>query len=222
MSYLVDVVGSVEPSRIGEIALDLNDLSDVSTSPATNEFLYYNGSSWIASTGPSEFKDVASFAQATSIAESIYTPLYYSTAYEAPFLLAIRAVSASGAIVAASNLSGLAITLKYFGSSSAYMERITISANTNALLAQDMCIAENSDAIAYIDVQWQTSTGTALGPIVRVRRTGYNRQTIYGYISTSGSSVDVGLKTIAISGNVAWPQSTATKNQYNLTAKFTA
>jgi len=222
MSYLMNVIGGAEPNRIGDIALDLNGLSNVSTSPATNEFLYYNGSSWIASTGPSELKDVASYANASSVAESIFTGSYYSTAYEAPFLLPVRSVSAAGRLVGFDNVTGLTIKEKYFSGSSGYIERITVAANTNTLLACDMCIAENSDATAYVDAQWQTSTGTALGPIVRVRRTGYNRQTIYGHISTSGASVDVGLKTIAISGNVGWPQSTATKNQFSLTAKFTA
>ena len=223
MSYLVDVVGSVEPSRIGEIALALNDLSDVSTSPNPNEYLYYDGSEWIASTGPSEFKDVATFATATTHAAAAYGASYYNTSFEAPFLLAIRSVlSYSHGNVYISDLTGLTIGEKVYAGNSKYIERITVAANTNTLLSCDMCLAENSAAAAYIDAQWQTSTGTALGPIVRIRRTGYNRQTIYGYISTSGSAVDVGLKTITLSGLVAWPQSTATKNQYTLTAKFTA
>lgn len=223
MSYLTNTINSIEPDRIGQVTLDLNDLSNVSTSPAVNDALYYDGSDWVASTSSNEQKDVATFAAPTTRSAAQYTASYYNTSFESPFLLAIRSVLvAAGPNVLLDSLPKLTIVEKVYSGNSKYIERITVDANTKVLLSCDVCLAENSQSTAYIDAQWQTSTGTALGPIVRIRRTGYNRQTIYGYISTSGSAVDVGLKSLTLSGNVAWPQSTATKNQYALTAKFTA
>jgi|13_taG_2_1085334.scaffolds.fasta_scaffold57317_2 hypothetical protein len=223
MSYLTNTINSIEPDRIGQVTLDLNDLSNVSTSPAVNDALYFDGSDWIASAIIIRYEDIATFATPSTLSAAQYTASYYNTSFESPFLLPIRStLSTAGPNVILDSLPKLTIGEKVYGTKSRYIERITVDANTKALLSCDVCLAENSQSTAFIDAQWQTSTGTALGPIVRIRRTGYNRQTIHGYISTSGSTVDVGLKTLTLSGNVAWPQSTATKNQYALTAKFTA
>jgi len=222
MTHLIDTIGSVESNRDGGISLQLNNLSNVSTSPTANQFLYHDGSGWIANT--STLKNTTAFSTPTTANESVLASPFYDTSYEAPFNLPMRTVTGTVAtrLISFSNLTNNEFVERVFHARSIYFERVEIGANKNCLLAVDMCIAENSQTTAYLDLQWQTAAGTALGPIVRVRRTGYNRQTIYGHISTSGSSVQCGLKTIAISGNVGWPQSTATKNQFYSTSKFTA
>ena len=223
MSYLIDTVGSASSDSTGNLPVNLNDLSDVNTAPNNDEFLSYNGSSWVASTSPSEFKDNSSYSLTTGNNESIFTAFYYDTSYETPFNHVVRSVTSNSLqLISINNINGLTIKNKVYSSNSQYIERITVGTNINTLLQCDFCLAENSDSTAYFDVQWQTSTGTALGPIVRIRRRGYNRQTVFGYISTTTSTVDVGLKTIALSGNIGWPQSTATRQEFILTAKRTA
>tara|TARA_Y100000593_G_C4244074_1_gene303714 strand:+ start:196 stop:864 length:669 start_codon:yes stop_codon:yes gene_type:complete len=222
MSYLMNVVGGAEPNQTGNIPLDLNNLSDVSTSPATNEFLSYDGAGWVNSTAPAAVKDLASYVEITSTAESVYGASFYNLATNSPFMRICRSVSASGTLAMANSLTDIEIKEKIYNTSSKHIERITISANTHALLCLDVCLAENSASNAYCDWQWQTSTGDALGPIVRVRRTGYNRQSIFGVIETSGSSVDVGIYNITMSGNVGYMQSTETRANFVLTAKFIA
>lgn len=52
MSHNKIKVGGQSPNTSGEIAVALNDLSDVSiSSPAQNQFLQYNGSSFVNNTG---------------------------------------------------------------------------------------------------------------------------------------------------------------------------
>jgi hypothetical protein len=223
MSYLIKKVGSASQDSTGNLPINLNDLSDVNTAPNNDEFLQYNGTNWTASTSPSELKDNSSYSYTTGNNESIYTASYYNTSFENPFLVIMRSVTTNSLqLLYKDSITGLTIVEKAYSSNSRYIERITVGTNINTLLQCDFCLAENSDATAYLDVQWQTSTGTALGPIVRIRRKGYNRQTVFGYISTGASTVDVGLKTITLSGNVAWPQSNATRQEFILTAKRTA
>ena len=193
MSHLINTIATNEQNTDGLISIDLNDLTDVSTSPVVNEFLYYNGSTWTANTGPSDLKDFSSYVQITSTSEAVFSSSFYNVATNTPFMRVCRTVSGSGTLANLNNLTGIEIKEKTYNAASKHVERITISANTHALLCLDVCLAENSASNAYCDWQWQTSTGDALGPIVRVRTTGYNRQSIFGVIETSGSSVDLSL-----------------------------
>lgn len=223
MSYLINTVGSASSDSTGNLPINLNDLSDVNTAPNNDEYLSYNGSSWVASTSSSEYKDNSSYSLTTGNSESIYQGFEYNTSYETPFTHIVRSITSNYLQLVSFNLiSGLTITTKDYNATNQWITGLTVGTNINALLQCDFCLAENSESTAYLDVQWQTSTGTVLGPIVRIRRKGYNRQTVFGYISTGASTVDIGLKTITLSGVVAWPQSTATRQEYILTAKRTA
>lgn len=56
MSHNKITVGGKAPDSSGEIAVDLNDLSDVSGTPSTGEALVYGGAGWSPSTSGGEVK----------------------------------------------------------------------------------------------------------------------------------------------------------------------
>ena len=53
MSHNKTKVGDSTPNRQGEVTLNLTDLSDVSNTPATDNFLKYDGSEWASVAGSS-------------------------------------------------------------------------------------------------------------------------------------------------------------------------
>ena len=82
------------------------------------------------------------------------------------------------------------------GGASEYCKGFEIAAGTRAILSADV-VCEGTNSTAYRDVRWQTTGGTALGPIMRVQvLSGKNRHTIWGFIDASVDT-EVALKMIS-------------------------
>lgn len=216
MSHNQIKIAGQSPNVSGEITFSINDLSDVNiTTPSNGQAIGYDGSNFTVSDPSLTFTD-SSYWRTNGVTQS--TLSNYNTAYENPFYLAARYKLNAIILMESGDSSDINIVADTYAisSNSIYATGFTIrySPPQKVLLMCDLVIAENSTSTGYIDVQWQTSAGVALGPIVRVhRQSGYNRQTVYGYIDTSGETavVDVGLKRLAQSGTLGWAQSTDTR-----------
>lgn len=216
MSHNQIKIAGQTPNVSGEITVSINDLSDVNTSGVANgQAIGYDGSNFTASDPSLTFTD-SSYWRTNGVTQS--TLSNYNTSYENPFYLAARYKVNAVYLMEFGHSSNLNIFADTYAinSNSVYATGFIIkySPSQKVLLMCDLVIAENSTSTGYIDVQWQTSAGVALGPIVRVhRQSGYNRQTVYGYIDTDGetSQVEVGLKRLAQSGTLGWAQSTDTR-----------
>lgn len=218
MSHNKIKVGGQSPNVSGEITVSINDLSDVNiTTPADGQAVGYDGSNFTAS-DPSSITEFLNSSYWRTNGTTQGTLANYNTIYENPFYFAARYKLNTIILMESGDSSDSNITADTtaINSNSIYSTGFTIrySPSQRVLLMCDLVIAENSTSTGYIDVQWQTSAGDALGPIVRVhRQSGYNRQTVYGYIDTDGETavVDVGLKRLVQSGTLGWAQSTATR-----------
>jgi hypothetical protein len=225
MSHNKIKVGGQGPNVNGEITVSINNLSDVDiTSPSDGQAIGYDGSNFTASTPSLATFDNSSYWRTNGATQG--TLSNYNTSYENPFYLAAR-YKINIYLMEFSNSSdnNIVADTRALNANSIYATGFTIrySPSQKALLMCDLVIAENSSSGAYIDVQWQTSAGVALGPIVRVhRQSGYNRQTVFGYIDTAGETavVDVGLKRLAQSGTLGWAQSTDTRQNVIFFAKL--
>ena len=214
MSHLVDNVNSQEANKEGAIVLNVNHLNDVTlTTPAVGQGLKYDGSNWVNDDVTGSFNllsySITSGAALGNLSAGYYTSIM--TGFETPFFLAIRQKEAA-VLMNITDTSNISVYKKQININSIYNVGFTVEANVNALMCVDLVHTEVDPAGTYVDVQWQTTTGTALGPIVRIISKGYNRQTIYGFISTTSQTI-VGLKRIANSASFGVNQSTATRQE---------
>ena len=212
MSHLLESVNTQDPNKSGDIALNVDDLNDVTlTTPSSGQGLKYDAGTWVNDDVTGSF-DQLSYSVTSGAALGNLSAGYYTsimTGFETPFFLAIRQKEAA-VLMNITNTSNISVYKKQINSNSIYNVGFTVEANVNALMCVDLVHTEVDPAGTYVDVQWQTTTGTALGPIVRIISKEYNRQTIYGFISTTSQTI-VGLKRIANSASFGVNQSTATR-----------
>jgi len=228
MSNLYNKVNNQSPTVDGEITLSTSNISDFNiTSPANNEAIQYNGSSWINGGIPSVLFDFVSLWRTNGVTQT--TQANYNTSFEQPFYLTARWKYGSAYLMERQNttVAGISADSYRINSNAIFSTGFLVDRATSkkALLICDLVIPENSTSTGYIDVQWQSETGTALGPIVRVhRQDSYNRNTVYGYIDTEGLTTDsdatVGLKRLAMSGTLGYATSTETRANIIMFAKL--
>jgi hypothetical protein len=220
MSYLKTAVNAQTPDADGDITVNVEHLNDVTlTTPAAGQGLKYDGSGWINDDVTGSF-DQLSYSVTSGAALGNLSAGYYTsimTGFETPFFLAIRQKEAA-VLMNITDTSNISVYKKQINVNSIYNVGFTVEANVNALMCVDLVHTEVDPAGTYVDVQWQTTTGTALGPIVRVISKEYNRQTIYGFISTTSQTI-VGLKRIANSASFGVNQSTATRQECIFSAR---
>jgi hypothetical protein len=220
MSHLVDNINLQEADKNGNISVNVEHLNNVTlTTPTAGQGLKYDGAEWINDdvTGSYDLLSysIKSGASLGNLSAGYYTSIM--TGFETPFFLAIRQKEAA-VLMNITDTSNISVYKKQINSNSIYNVGFTVEANVNALLCVDLVHTEVDPAGTYVDVQWQTTTGTALGPIVRVISKEYNRQTIYGFISTTSQTI-VGLKRIANSASFGVNQSTATRQECIFSAR---
>lgn len=220
MSYLKTSVNTQTPDSIGDITVNIQHLNDVTlTTPTAGQGLKYNGAGWINDDVTGSF-DLLSHSLTNGVVHGNLAAGFYSsflTGYETPFFLAIR-YKESAILMTKYNTSNISVYQRIINSNAIYNIGFTVEANVNCLLCVDLVHCDADPAGTYVDLQWQTTTGTALGPIVRTISTGYNRQTIYGFISTS-TQTSVGLKRVGNSASFGSNQSTATRQECIFSAR---
>jgi len=128
---------------------------------------------------------------------NLFVPITSSTY---PYFLEIGPLFISGiARLSSSSDSGLTwLYNSYGGGNTRYANGLQITGSGLYRLSADWCVGSLSASGAYVDVQWQTSTGEQLGPIVRIGRSDEKRNSCVGYVNVTTSAV-VGLYVHAIS-----------------------
>jgi len=154
-----------------------------------------------------------------------FTASYYDPAYNAADGFYINFRSAFGDPASLLELTNddtyASHIISFFAINSQYWRGFSLVAGHKYRLRADVCIPSNSDTGAYVEAQWQTSGGTALGPIGFIRRPSENMSRLDGVIDlTGGSDTDVGLKYISKSGNVAFIQAGVDNRQISITARI--
>ena len=228
MSNLFNRVNNQTASATGEITLSTSDISDFDiASPSNNEPIQYNGTKWINGTIPSATFDFTSHWRTNGVTYA--SQANYNTAFEQPFYLTARYKQSATLLMEKKNTTsaGLIAATRVINTNAIFATGFQVDRATSkrALLICDLVISEASDSDAYIDVQWQNKNGDELGPIVRVhQKSGYNRNTVYGYIDTTGLTSDddatVGLKRLSTSGSLGYPRSTDTRQNIIIFAKL--
>lgn len=214
MSHIINTINSKPLDTDGATTLSVNEVNDITlTTPAAGQALKYDGSGWVNDDVAGSY-DLLSYGLTNGVAHGNLASGFYSsflTVYETPFFLAMRYKEYS-ILMNNYDTSNILVYQKQINVNAIYDVGFTVEANVNCLLCVDMVQTEVDPAGTYVDVQWQTITGTALGPIVRTISKGYNRQTIYGFISTSAQTI-VGLKRVGNSASFGCNQSTETRQE---------
>lgn len=219
MTHLLDEINSVNQATSGQVTLDISDINDITISNVqTNDMLQVSGSAFVNTTSDSLVK-----RSSYTIRKSGYnvpTASGYVTSLEyGGFYLACRHNYYGNTIMNFFNNSDNTILTSNLNSNSGYITGVNVKANQPTLLFCYSALSEDSSSTAYIDLQWQTSTGTALGPKTRFKiLANNNRNTVVGYINPSVDT-NVGLKRIANSGSYGWMMSEVTRNNFIMIAK---
>jgi hypothetical protein len=219
MTHLVDKINTNKQNISGKTTININDINDVTISNLqTNDMLKYSNSSF--NNSPSDvLNPKSSYPLTNGYSVSTATDYQNYTYFESPFYLACRHNYYTVAIMDFFNDSDNTILKPNLNSNSGYITGVSIKANQPTLLFCYSALSEDSDSTAYIDLQWQTVTGTPLGPITRfMRLENNNRNTVIGYINSS-VDVDVGLKRLTGNSSYGWMMSSKSRENFIMIAK---
>lgn len=201
MSHNTPKVGTATQDRAGALSTSLTDLSDVSGSPSVSDLMEYGGAGWLPVSAPiaGQSTEVVTWVGGAHVGYSVgysnfqpavggwyrlslcyppsyfdFRPLYYQDGVSAVW------VGEGGAD---------AFTTPD------WLNRVRLAANgTYIIYAKHMVFG--GTGTPFVDVQWQTATGDAAGPIRRISGL-YDVCTVRGAIKTGASSETLGLKIIA-------------------------
>lgn len=227
MSHLLNEIQGNTLDKNGDVnAPSINDLDDVLLStPSNNQVLKYDegNSRWINDSWAMENFHSIFYTNGYSLAGATgytYPPPYYMD----PDYYAFIRINATGGVVIANaiDLNTDIVTTKHNANpgatNSIYGKGFQIAAGVKAILSADM-VCEGTNSTAYRDVRWETTSGTALGPIQRVQvLSGKNRHTVWGYIDASVDT-EVALKMTDGSGTIGFNQDTQTRDNVIVMAK---
>lgn len=222
MSHLLDEINLVNQNTIGNLSLNIDDVNDITISSVqTNDMIEYSSSAsaFVNTTSDSLVKrsSYPLTKNVTLSTASNYSPTYLYL--ENPFYWCCKWRHYSTTLMDFFNNSQNEVLSPNQFSGAGYIDRIEIKANKPTLLFCFSALSEDSPSTSYLDLQWQTDGGTALGPITRFKiLDGNNRNTVVGYIN-SNVDVDVGLKRITRSGNYGWMTSTQSLANFIMIAK---
>ena len=224
MSHLIDEINLVNQNTIGNLSLNIDDVNDITISSVqTNDMIEYSSSAsaFVNKTSDSLVKR-SSYPLTKNLslaAASGYASFAIPNNFETPFYWVAKRRHYSTVGMDFFNNSQNEVLAPNQYSGAGYIDRIEIKANKPTLLFCFSALSEDSPSTSYLDLQWQTDGGTALGPITRFKiLDGNNRNTVVGYIN-SNVDVDVGLKRITRSGNYGWMTSTQSLANFIMIAK---
>jgi len=201
MSHNKITVGGKTPDTAGEIAVDLNDLSDVSGSPSTGDALVYGGANW----GPAS-PGVAS------------TTLPYST------YVTDQSWSAGGFALLAGrywiwrHLSGNPDMIggPYYPSGFWIFSKTAQAGLTNTKWCQAYDIpagvwlidgsfnARHNGTTNYVDVRWRDASGNNYGNMIRSMEGRPNSTNVWALVDVA-STTQIFLEVVSVSGSVFIP-----------------
>ena len=221
MSHLTSKVEGQEANRQGLLSLSLNDLPEVNiTTPTTGQGLKYDSGSseWVADTISGTF-DVGAYAITSGVAASaLASPLYSSGNELYGFYMSARSKLYNDILMTFSDNTNLEIQDRVINLDAKFVTGFVVAAGAKLLMSCDVVLAEGTSSTSHIDLQWQTTTGAILGPLVRCKvQAGYNRNRVVGfYHNQTAGDVEIGMKRLNQSGGIQYPQSTATRQEYIL------
>lgn len=198
MSHLVESINGQIPTPQGQVtALDALDVIGEANGGEVVRVDSLNELSAVKAPHRSRAY-VAGGNPAGSSSVNLFVPIT-SSAY--PYFLEVGPLFISGiARLSSSSNSGFTwLYNSYGGGATRYVNGLQITGSGLYRLSADWCVGSLSASGAYVDVQWQTSTGEQLGPIVRIGRSDEKRNSCLGYVNVTTSAI-VGLYVHAISG----------------------
>ena len=213
MSHNILKVSSNTSDRVGAIAVDTTDLSDVTGSPALNDLLVYDGAAWAPNSTPtSQATEVVAwlggFVASFALGGAQLYPVgnMYFMGFSNPNVYRVDGYHDLSSAKWITFGGGTA----WVGSGS--INRLELVAGTYLFKFQH--ITYSGSANPYVDVQWQTVGGTKLGPIGRIG-TAEQPCNVYGaakFLTTT----TIGLNIVAKSGGNYTPYgSTVPGQQFN-------
>ena len=224
MSHNLFLIDGQELNQVSELTQSIDTLSNVSTnSPSDNQLLSYSGSTWTK--GQAEPNKVASVV-GINTATGSYSAAYYSQVYEDAdgFYINLRwQYGTPQYLLTLVNTATYADHLiKTFAVNSKWWKGFALEPGYKFQLVADICIPENSDAGAYAELQWKTSSGVACGPRGFARRPSENKTRFVGFIDLTSESTttNVGLFNHGMSGYVAFIQAGVDNIQNTITARI--
>lgn len=141
---------------------------------------------------------LAGGASTTSSSVSLFVPLT-SSAY--PYFLEIGplAINNVARLTSAASAGLTWLYNVYGGGATRYVNALQITTVGTYRLRAVWCVGSLSVSGAYVDVQWQTSSGVKLGPITRLGRSDEKRNSCEGVVEITTSDV-VGLYVHSLNG----------------------
>jgi hypothetical protein len=198
MSHLSNSINGASPDSEG--ALSLSASSMISQSPSSGQHLGLDAGNVepIAVSGNRLKAYLHGGAPTTSSSVNLVVPL---TGSSYPYFLELGPLKTSNIPRLSSYVtSGFSwIYNTYGGGATTYVNGVSISGAGTYRLSLDWCVGSLSSSGSYVDVQWQTGEGAALGPITRIGRSNEKRNSCVGYVEVS-TTATVGLYVHAISG----------------------
>lgn len=199
MSHLSNSINGASPNSQGEVSLSLSSM--ITQSPSGGQHLGIDALNTVEPIVVSSNRLKAYLHggnPTTSSSVNLFVPL---TGSSYPYFLELGPLQISNVQRLASyTTSGFSwIYNTYSGGATRYVNGVDISSAGTYRLSLDWCVGSLSSSGSYVDVQWQTAGGAALGPITRIGRSDEKRNSCVGYIEVS-TTATVGLYVHAISG----------------------
>ena len=199
MSHLSNSINGIFPNSEG--ALSLSASSMFSQNPSSGQHLGIDALDNVEpiSVSGDRLKAYLHGGNPTTTSSvSLFVPL---TGSSYPYFLEIGPLKIANVPRLVSYItSGFSWIYNVYGSgATTYVNGVYISTPGTYRLSLDWCVGSLSSSGSYVDVQWQTGGGTALGPITRIGRSNEKRNSCIGYVEVS-TTATVGLYIHAISG----------------------
>lgn len=188
MSHNKIKVGDQSPNTSGEIAVALNNLSDVNVSSASNGALLKYSSGW--SFGNPGFTTTDYALLASNKTTGSVTDIYNTTTTNS--IVTDSRTTGYGRVEVKGSANSYSTTYQS-GTSSTGATRyngFTLPANSKFLLILSHT-AIFSSAAGQTVLQWMDENDNTLGPQIQVKRDDRGSKRLYGYIETGASSVEV-------------------------------
>ena len=198
MSHNLPLIGTATQDRAGALSTSLTDLSNVSGSPAVSDLMEYGGANWAPSAvSAGQSTEVVTWVGGIKGGYGVASNPQPAAGGWYRLSLCYPPPSAVRPLYYQDGVSAVWVgeTGPDAFTTPDWLNRVRLAANgTYIIYAKHMVFG--GTGTPFIDVQWQTATGVAAGPIRRISGL-YDVCTVRGAIKTGASSETLGLKIIA-------------------------
>ena len=193
MSHNVTTINAQAPARVGAVTQTLNNLSDVSASPSSNQMLTWGGSSWGATSDALTPSAARQTAGGTSSASTVLvaTPNPYLTASDANRFFweyAAKEISTT-VMIEESTSSDFSTRVNTYGALTKWLIGFDVDTTGVYALRATLHVGTLSASSSYIDCSWTDLSYNKLGPITRFSTSANKRNTMRGIIDASAGDV---------------------------------